>query len=132
MLIAGLMMGFASESQAQFITLARKIKSMNSGNKDVATVILDAGCTKVYRAVADTLASDPTCRIIKRDDAKKLVEFSHDPYTLTIQVDSMAAGVSQITVLAENQGKSTQNTSDKAANVILAVCKKVGLHCTLK
>ena len=131
-LLAALAICLSLPSQAQFITIARKIKSMNSGDKDVATVILDAGCAKVYKAVTDTLSSDPACRILKRDDAKKQVEFSHDSYTLSIKVDSMDVSVSQITVLSENQGKSTQKSAGKAANVILAVCRKTGLQCTLK
>jgi hypothetical protein len=34
--------------------------------------------------------------------------------------------------LAENQGKSTEKTAGKAANVIMAVCKKTGIQYTLK
>ncbi len=131
-LLASLMICLTLSSQAQFITIARKIKSMNSGDKDVATVILDAGAAKVYKAVTDTLGSDPQSRILKKDDLKRQVEFSHDPYTMSIKVDSLDNGVSQITVLSEHQGKTNEKTAGKAATVILAVCKKAGLHCTQK
>lgn len=132
LLLAILTICLSMPSQAQFITIARKIKSMNSGDKDVATVILDAGAAKVYKAVTDTLGNDPNSRILKKDDMNKQVEFTHDPYTISIKVDSLENGVSQITVLSEHQGRSSDKTAGKAAAVIMAVCKKVGRQCSLK
>ena len=115
---------------AQFVTLARKIKAKMTDGKQVASVILDAGATKVYLAVTDTLTSDKRSKILKREDARKFVEFTHDDLSLTMQVDSLGAGLSQITVQAEKSGSSSQKTTDAAVKAVLAVCHKMGLKCT--
>ncbi len=115
---------------AQFITLARKIKAKITDGKEVASVILDAGATKVYHAVTDTLTSDTRCKIQNKDDGRKFVEFTHDDLSLTMQIDSLGAALSQITVKAEKSGDSSQKPTDAAVKAILAVCHKMGLKCT--
>jgi len=131
-LLVGIMIAVSQPLPAQFLTIARKIKSMKSDGKDVATVIIDAGAFKVFKAVTDTLTSDPKCEILQRDNTKKFVEFTHDAFSLSLQVDSLAAGLSQITVLAQHSENSQQKTTDVAASVILSVCHKMSIHCTLK
>ncbi len=131
-MLVGIMIIVSQPLPAQFLTIARKIKSMKSDGKDVATVIIDAGAFKVFKAVIDTITSDPKCKILQRDNAKKLVEFTHDSFSLSLQVDSLAAGLSQITVLAQHSENSQQKATDVAANVILSICHKMGINCTLK
>jgi hypothetical protein len=132
LLLAGFMVFSMEPVSAQFVTLARKIKAKRSEGKDIASVILEAGSSKVYKAVTDTLTADARCTILKRDDARKFVQFTHDAYSLTMRVDSLASGVSQITVEAENQKDPSQKPTDAAVKAVLAVCKKVGMKCTLK
>jgi hypothetical protein len=132
LILFGFMICCPLPASAQFVTIARKIKSKLSDGKDVASVILDAGASNVYKAVTDTLTSDNRCKILKRDDVKKFVEFTHDSYSLTLQVDSLAAGLSQITAVTENSRNSSGNTADAAVQAVLRVCKMVGTKCTLR
>lgn len=130
-----LMIGFAflvsTSVNAQFITIARKVKSMRTGQSDVATVIIDAKTFRVYQAVIDTLTSDPKFKISNRDNAKRLVEFTSGTYKVSMQVDSLAIGLSQITVAANHSDNSPKQPKDIAVDAIFRVCSKVGVKCTL-
>lgn len=130
-----LMIGFAflvsTSVNAQFITIARKVKSMRTGQTDVATVIIDAKTFRVYQAVIDSLTSDPKFKISNRDNAKRLVEFTSGTYKVSMQVDSLAIGLSQITVAANHSDNSPKQPKDIAVDAIFRVCSKVGVKCTL-
>jgi hypothetical protein len=115
----------------QFITIARKVKSMLTSQTDVATVLIDARTFKVYKAVIDTVTSDPAFTITKRDNAKRFVEFTHENYTVSMQVDSLAVGLSQITVSAAHSDNTQKQVTDVAVDAIFRVCKKVGIKCTI-
>jgi hypothetical protein len=117
---------------AQFITIARKIKSKVSGDKDIASVILDASSTRVYKAMIDTITAQPKVKITKNDKQKKLVEFTNGTDNITMQVDSVGVNFAQITVTAQQEGTSSKKETDVAVNAILGVCHKVGLHCERK
>jgi hypothetical protein len=130
--LTGLTLGISGQISAQFLTIARKIKSMKSDGKDVSTVILDAGAAKVYTALIDTLESQPKFRITAKDDIKKHVEFEGGGSSLSMQVDSLDVRLSQITVLAVASGDAPPASTDAAASAILGVCRKVGLYCTQK
>jgi hypothetical protein len=119
-------------STAQFITIARKIKSMNSGNNNVATVILDAGAARIYKAVIDTLSASPKTHITKRDNLKNHVEFTAGSNAVSLQVDSLDRGLSQITVLATQNESASTKATDAAVNAILSVSRKAGIKCTVK
>ena len=121
---------FSSTASAQFITIARKMKSKLSGSADVATVTLDARINKVYGAVIDTLTSNKKFVIAKRDDTKRLVEFTTGTYKVSMQVDSVAAVKSKMTVSAAHSDNSEKQAVDVAVNAVMAVCKKLGLPCT--
>ncbi|MCX6285061.1 MAG: hypothetical protein NTW31_12600 [Bacteroidetes bacterium] len=122
---------FSSTASAQFITIARKIKSMHSGSTDVATVILDAKTFKVYGAVIDTLTTNAKFKISQRDNTRRFVEFTTGTYKVSMQVDSLAVGLSQITVSSAHVDNSAKQTTDIAVDVILTVCRKLGVKCTL-
>ena len=122
---------FSATVSAQFITIARKIKSMHAGPTDVATVIVDAKTFKVYKAVTDTLTTNPKFKISQRDNTKRFVEFMNGPYKVSMQVDSLANDLSQITVSSAHADDATKQTTDMAVDVILAVCQKLGIKCTL-
>jgi hypothetical protein len=131
-LLTGLMVCASQPLPAQFLTIARKIKNMKNGDKDVATVILDAGAARVYRAMTDTLSADKRIKISQMDNSKKLVEFSKGTTSFSMQVDSLSAGFSQITVLAVHVENSSGKKTDAAVNAILAVSKKAGIKCEVK
>ncbi|MEI7491294.1 MAG: hypothetical protein WCK92_07845 [Bacteroidota bacterium] len=122
---------FSSTSSAQFITIARKIKSMHSGSTDVATVIVDAKTFKVYGAVIDTLTTNPKFKISQRDNTKRFVEFTTGTYKVSMQVDSLAAALSQITVASAHADNAEKQATDIAVDVIQTVCRKLAIKCTL-
>jgi hypothetical protein len=132
LLMFGFILTLAFSSQAQWVTLARKVKSMRTGGTDVATVIIEAGATKVYRAVIDTLTTDPKFGVISRDDGKKYIEFSKEPYLLAIRVDSLANNLAQIIVASNVTGPPPKKPTDMAVDAIFRVCNKVGVKCTLE
>lgn len=131
-LLIGLIVLISLPVDAQWITIARKIKTMRTGNTNVATVIIDAGTFNVYRAVIDTLTTNPKFKIIQRDNVKRQVQFTKDIFTVSMQVDSLATGLSQITVVAASSGIPPQNKTDIAVDAILGVCNKVGIKCELE
>ncbi|HTX89535.1 MAG TPA: hypothetical protein VMC08_11135 [Bacteroidales bacterium] len=126
-----LMLGGGS-ADAQFVALARKIKSMHSSDVDVATVMLDANPSKVYKAVLDTLGTDPKCKITSRDPIKRMVEFYHGQQKVSMQVDSLATGFSQITVASAHVEDAPRQATDLATETILKVCRKAGIPCTVE
>ena len=130
-IVAALALSVSTPVHAQFITLARKIKGMHTGDTDVATVILDARTFRVYKAVIDTLSSDPKIRILKKDPEKRTVEFNNGSNTVTMKVDSLETGLSQITVTTPHSGSQQNKETDHAVEAILLVCKKMGIKCTL-
>jgi hypothetical protein len=117
--------------QAQFVTIARKIKSMRTSETDIATVIIDAKTYRVYRAVIDTLTSNPKFTINSRDDAKRFVEFTTGPNKVSMQIDSLAIDLCQITVSAKHSENATKQSTSIAVEAVLRVCDKVGVKCTL-
>jgi hypothetical protein len=117
--------------QAQFVTIARKIKSMRTSETDIATVIIDAKTYRVYRAVIDTLTSNPKFTINSRDDAKRFVEFTNGPNKVSMQIDSLANDLSQITVAAKHAESSAKQPTSIAVEAVLRVCDKIGVKCTL-
>ena len=132
LLLVGLALLVSVPVHAQFITLARKIKSKHTSQSDVATVMVDAKTFRVYQAVIDTLTSNPKFEITRRDNAERQVEFTRESYNVAIKVDSLANDVSQITVTAAHTDKSPQQPTDIAVNAILGICHKIGIKCTLE
>jgi hypothetical protein len=130
LLITGLVLLISLPVQSQFITIGRKIKSMRTSTTDVATVIIDAGTFRVYQAVIDTLTSDPKIEVTRRDNSERFVEFKHGTNTVSMKVDSLANGISQITVSAAHSTNAPKQTTDMAVDAIIRVCDKVGIKCT--
>jgi hypothetical protein len=132
MMLVAFILILTSLANAQFITIARKIKSMNTASTDIASVIIDAGATNVYKAVIDTLTTDPKFKVTHREDVKNFVEFSKEACIVSIKVDSLAMNLSQITVAAESCQKQQRKQTDMAIDAIFIVCNKVGIKCTIE
>lgn len=129
LLLLGFMLSVPQILPAQFITIARKIKSMKTDNKNVATVIIEAKASAVYRAMLDTLSSDKRFKIIRSDSLKRYVEFAKETNTFSMQADSLDNRQCQIMVLAVKSGENTsKNPTDPAVGAILAVCRKLGIE----
>jgi hypothetical protein len=127
----GFLLVFSVPVSAQWATIARKVKSMRTGKTDVATVLVDARTYRVYGAVTDSLASDPKFKILSRDNTKRLVKFTNGTFTVSMQVDSIAVGLSQITVAADHSDDLEKQATDVAVEAVFRVCQKVGIRCTL-
>ena len=132
LLLTGLIVLISAPADAQWVTIARKVKSMRTGTTDIAHVIIDAGTTNVYRAVIDTLTSNPKVDITLRDDKKRQVQFNNELYIVAIQVDSLGTKLSQITVAAVSSGIVSQPKTDVAVRTIFGVCNKAGIKCELE
>jgi|WetSurMetagenome_2_1015567.scaffolds.fasta_scaffold721202_1 hypothetical protein len=129
--LVGFILFISVPVDAQFVTIARKVKSMRTSSADIATVIIDAGATNVYRAVIDTLTTDPKFTITQRDNSRSFVEFSRESYIISIQVDSMAVNLSQITVASAAAGRLQMQPTDMAVDAIFRICEKAGVKCTI-
>lgn len=132
LLVTLLIVLISATADAQWVTIARKVKSMRTGTTDIAHVIIDAGTANVYRAVIDTLTSNPKVDITLRDDKKRQVQFNNELYIVGIQVDSLGAKLSQITVAAVSEGIVPQSKTDMAVKTIFGVCSKAGIKCELE
>jgi len=132
LLLTGLIGMISAPADAQWVTIARKVKSMRTGTTDIAHVIIDAGTTNVYKAVIDTLTSNPKVNITLRDDKKRQVQFNNELYIVAIQVDSLGTKLSQITVAAVSKGIVSQPKTDVAIKTIFGVCNKTGIKCELE
>jgi hypothetical protein len=130
-LMIGLVFIVSAPLHAQWATIARKIKSMHTGQTDVATVMIDARTFRVYGALIDTLTSDPKFKVISRNNADRQVEFTNGTYTVSMKVDSLANGLSQITVAASHLENSPKQATGIAIDAITGVCHKVGIKCTV-
>jgi hypothetical protein len=104
---------------------------MRTSQSDIATVIIDAKTFRVYKAVLDTLTSDPKFAINSRDDTKHFVEFTVGTNKVSMQIDSLSVDLSQITVAANHAENAPKQAKDLAVEAIVRVCSKVGVKCTL-
>lgn len=132
LLIIGFAFLFAAPVQAQFITIARKIKSMRTSDADVATVLLDASTSRVYQTIIDTLTTGKKFKITSRDNAKRYVEFSIQTGKVSMQVDSLENKLTQITVASVHSDDSQKKNTDLAVDAILRISRMVGVKCTLE
>ena len=131
LILAGIIISLPATVHSQFVTIARKIKTMHTGQADIATVIIDAKTFRVYQAVIDTLKSNPKYQITSRKNAENSVEFKVKTFTVTLKVDSLANGLSQITVSASPPGDPAKQATGTAVETIMGVCHKAGIQCTL-
>jgi len=119
-------------ASSQFITIIRKVKSSHSGKSEVSTVVLDAHTGKVYRAMVDTVSTTADAKIIQKNDSKRFVEFTRGTNDFSLQVDSLDVKLCRITVTAKDQGEASSEVRASAVKVILAVCAKLGIPCTVE
>jgi hypothetical protein len=131
LLATAVIISVSAPVQAQFLTIARKIKTMKTGQADIATVIIDARTFRVYQALTDTLKSNPKYQITSSNKEENSVEFKIKTYTVTMKVDSLAKGLTQITVSATPPGDSGKKATNMAVEAIMGVCHKAGITCTL-
>ncbi|MCX6280448.1 MAG: hypothetical protein NTU51_00615 [Bacteroidetes bacterium] len=117
---------------AQFIALARKIKSSHTQNAAISVVVLDAKTSKVYRAMTDTVTTAPKIKMTGRDDAKKAVSFTTGTAQVKMKVDSLDRALCQITVSATDSVQPSTKTMELTVNAIQGVCKKLGIKCSVE
>ncbi len=122
---------FPSTSSAQFVTLARKIKSKHTPQADVATVTVETKTYRVYQAVIDTVTTNKKLTIISRENDKRLVEFTNGTCKVSLQVDSLGVALARITATSTHSETATKQATEIAVDAIKAVCAKLGIKCTV-
>lgn len=132
LVFAGLLASATLPARSQFVTIARKIKSKHTQTTEVSTVTLDARPFMVYRAVMDTVASSSALKLVGRNDQKRQIDFMAGTGQVKIEVDSLGPTLSQITVSASDPVQPSAKTTETSVNAILAVCHKLGIHCTVE
>ncbi len=103
---------------------------MRTSEADVATVILEARTFRVYQAIMDTLTTNKKFEISSSDNAKRFVEFTIRNYKVSMQVDSLESGLTQITVVSVQSDKSQKQTTDIAVEAIIKASQMAGIKCT--
>jgi hypothetical protein len=131
LLVIGFVLLFSGPVHSQFVTIARKIKSMHTSKSDIATVILEAKPYKVYETIIDTLTTNKKFEITSRDNVKRFVEFTNQTYKVSMQVDSLERFLTQITVASMHSDNSQKQATDVAVSAIIRICKLVGIKCTV-
>jgi hypothetical protein len=129
-LVIGFVVLFSIPGQSQFVTIARKIKSMRTSKADIATVMIEAKTYRVYQTIIDTLKNNKKFEITGRDNAKRFVEFTNQSYKISMQVDSLEKALTQITVASQHADNATKQATDVAVSAIIRVCQAVGIKCT--
>jgi len=93
---------------------------------------LDAQSYKVYRAVTDTVTSNPRLKIISRDDHKRVICFRSGTSKVKMEVDSLGEVTSKITVSVTDSVQPPAKTTEVAVKTIQGVCKKLNIKCTVE
>ncbi len=121
----------AGAVQAQWGAVVHVVRRMRTPDMDVATVMLEAKADAVYQAVLKNLAANDKVKITNRNDADRVVEFSSGSRSAAIQVDQVAEGLVQMTVGSPTPRALQKSTTDLVVDQILAVCKQMGVACTV-
>ena len=116
---------------AQWVAVARSVKRMRTNDLDVATVMLEAKPERVYQTVIGAATGDTKLKIINRDDAVRLVEFTNGSRNVAIQVDAVAEGLTQLTIGATSPKPRQQSTTDLVLEQVLKVCQQMGVSCSV-
>ena len=116
---------------AQWVAVARSVKRMRTNDLDVATVMLEAKPERVYQTVIGAATGDTKLKIINRDDAIRLVEFTNGSRNVAIQVDAVAEGLTQLTIGATSPKPRQKSTTDLVLEQVLKVCQQMGVSCSV-
>ena len=116
---------------AQWVAVARSVKRMRTKDLDVATVMLEAKPERVYQTVIGAATGDTKFKIINRDDAIRLVEFTNGSRNVAIQVDAVAEGLTQLTIGATSPKPRQKSTTDLVLEQVLKVCQQMGVSCSV-
>ncbi len=121
----------SAAAQAQWGAVVHVVRRMRTPDMDVATVMLEAKADAVYQAVLKNLTANDKVKITHRNDKDRVVEFTAGSRDAAIQVDQVTEGLAQITVGSPTPRTLQKSTTDLAVDQILAVCKQMGVTCTV-
>lgn len=119
-------------AHAQIVTLARKIKSKHTCNKEVASIVLDTDASAAFKAVMDTLRSKPEIKVTQLELTNHEVRFSRGDGSASLKVDSTGRHLSHITVKAEQSGQPSKQKTDAGARTIMSACTKLVIKYTVE
>jgi hypothetical protein len=95
-----------------------------------ATVEVKAKPAEVYAAMLRILQSRPDVEVVKRDDAKYLLEVKKGNNKATGQVSVTEAGTTQLKVSAMEY-ETEASHQDLAFQIVTNVCKELGVKYTV-
>ena len=130
MMLGALWLSCTPTASAQWVAAARAVRHMRSSNVEVATVLLEAKPEGVYRVALETLAANSKVKISQRDEARRMVEFSESGNDYALQVDFVAAGISQLTIGAPSKGRPHGDPTAPVVQAVERICGQMGVQCT--
>jgi hypothetical protein len=126
-------------AQAQWVMVARavagRVEQMSDRSKDgsgfdVATVVLEANADKVYQTAIKNLSARTDLKITKRDEKKRVVQFTNGMQVASLQATPLSDSVTQL-VIASNLVSAPPDATSLVVQGVLHVCKEMNVECTL-
>lgn len=122
---------FSTSADAQWVFVARKamgkIRQLQGEHSDVATVIIEANASDVYKKALATIKANKRLHIVKKDDASRTIAFSDGEKKAQLKVQELGEHASEILVSASPSGSA--GGSSIVVESILSVCKEVQVEC---
>ena len=125
LIISSLIIGmFASLSGCFLVAVPLIVKAINSGH--TATVEIKPPPDEVYAAMLRIVASIPEVELLKRDDAKHIVEMKRGKDRATGRATLQDSGYTELTVTAR-AGEEGQDDKGLAKRFVEKICNELGV-----
>jgi len=107
------------------------IQYYSTPTEQIATAEVAASADKVYATVVqEAEGAGPGMKIVRRDDANRLIEINDGVQTATIKVIQEPDGETQIIVAATRVDRDAQK--DLSVQVLLHLCREYGQACRVQ
>ena len=107
------------------------IQYYSTPTEQIATAEVAASADKVYATVVkEAEGAGPGMKIVKRDDANRLIEINDGVQTATIKVIQEPDGETQIIVAATRVDRDAQQ--ELSVRVLLHLCREYGQACRVE
>ena len=107
------------------------IQHYSTPTEHIATAEVSANADKVYATVVrEAEGAGPGMKIVKRDDAGRLIQINDGVQTATIKVIQEPDGETQIIVAATRVDRDAQQ--ELSVHVLLHLCREYGKACRVE
>lgn len=107
------------------------IQHYSTPTEHIATAEVSAAADRVYATVVrEAESAGPGMKIVKRDDARRLIEINDGVQTATIKVIEEPDGETQIIVAATRVDRDAQK--ELSVQVLLHLCREYGQACRVE